>query len=370
MLIKTDCRKFPGDKPCIPHKKKGKICSTCDEYSPVRHKTLIIKLDAIGDVLRTTSLLHSYNKTYPDSQIKWLTKKNAKDLFLNNELIDEVIYYEEPVTQAKLSVEEFDIIINLDPSQVSSALASFSKGKIKYGFGLDSKGKVFPFNEEAKEWFEMGAFDILKKANKKTYQQIIHEICCLTYEKGEIILNLNDNDKEFADNFIRQNKLKDCKIIIGINAGASDRWQFKKWGLEGYKELIKKLLSKYNCKILLFGGPEEADTNKELLKTSKNVIDTGGNNTLRQFISLLNIPQIVITGDTLALHIATALKKKVVCLFGPTSNLEIEDYGLITKIHPEMDCLVCYKNVCDFKPNCMDLISVETVFDSIEKEIK
>jgi len=211
----------------------------------------------------------------------------------------------------------------------------------------------------------MGAFDILKKANKKTYQQIIHEICCLTYDKGEIILNLDDSDKEFADNFIRQNKLKDYKIIIGINAGASDRWQFKKWGLEGYKELIKKLLSKYNCKILLFGGPNETETNIELLKTGSGIVDTGSNNTLRQFISLLNIPQIIITGDTLALHIATALKKKVICLFGPTSNSEIDDYGRVTKIYPDMDCLVCYKNVCDFKPNCMDSISVDMVFNEL-----
>ena len=369
MLIKTDCRKFPGDRPCKPHKERGKVCETCDEYLPVKHKTLLIKLDAIGDVLRTTCILPSIKKKFPDTEIKWLTKRNAEDLFINNELVNEVLIYEEPGTIIKLSVEEFDLVINLDPSPLSSAIAGYSRGKVKYGFGFNSKGKVYPFNIEAQEWFEMGAFDYLKKANKKTYQQIIHEICSFEYNKQEIILNLDNNHIRFRDNFIEKNNLGDYKLIIGINASASNRWQFKKWRFEGYFELLKKISSTYKCKILLYGGPDAAEINKKLLKAGENIIDTGSNNILRQFIALMDIPHILITGDTLALHVATALKKKVICLLGPTSSTEIEDYGRITKIIPDMDCLVCYKNTCDFNPNCMDLISVDMVFNALKKLI-
>ena len=63
---------------------------------------------------------------------------------------------------------------------------------------------------------------------------------------------------------------------------------------------------------------------------------------------------------------ATALEVPSVCIFGPTSNAEIEDYGLVKKVYPEMDCLVCYKNTCDFKPNCMELVTTEMVL----KEVK
>lgn len=369
MLIKNDCKYFPGDKPCKPHKERGKICETCDEYSPVIHKTLIIKLDAIGDVLRTTAILSSLKKTYRGTYIKWLTKSNAKELFTNNDLVDEIMCYETPVTNVNLAIEEFDVVINLDPSPVSSALASFAKGKEKFGFGLNAKGKVYPLNKEAEEWFIMGSFDTEKKKNKKTYQQIIHEICRLPYIKSEIVLSLNKKDIDFKNEFIRKNKLENEKLIIGINAGASERWQFKKWRLEGYKELIKKITDKYDCKILLYGGKEETEINNELKKISSNIIDTGSSNSLREFIALMDIPNILITGDTLALHVAEALRKKVICLFGPTSYNEIEDYGRITKIYPEMECLVCYKNKCDFVPNCMDLISVDMVFSAISKLI-
>jgi len=65
------------------------------------------------------------------------------------------------------------------------------------------------------------------------------------------------------------------------------------------------------------------------------------------------------------LHAATALKKNIICVFGPTSHNEIEDYGRIKKVIPEMDCLTCYKPVCDFVPNCMDLISSDDIYSEV-----
>jgi heptosyltransferase-2 len=366
MLLKKDCIHFPGDRPCIPHKTKGIMCNDCKYYVPAGKSILIIKLDAIGDVLRTTSILHSLKKQYPEHRIKWLTRWNAKDLFLNNDLVSDVLIFEDEVLSISLAVESFDVVINLDPSPVSASLASYIKSNKKIGFGLDEKGKVYPFNKEAVEWFEMGAFDNLKKANKKTYQQIIHEICSLPYKKADIILNLNEEEKKFRNDFFKKHKLNKYEYIIGINAGASDRWQYKKWNVQGYKNLLKKILKKYDCAILLFGSGPEDEANKVLKKISESVIDTGMNS-LRNFIALMDIPQLMITGDTLALHVATALKKKIICLFGPTSYNEIEDYGRINKVYPEMDCLVCYKPVCDFNPACMDLITDNMVFEEVKK---
>ena len=369
-ILKYDCLYFPGDRPCKPHKETGVTCDECDQYKSIEQKIIIIKLDALGDVLRTTSILHALKKKNPGSFISWFTRKNSKDLFINNDLVNEVLIYEDMSSTMRMEIEEYDIVINLDPSANCAAIASVAKGKTKYGFGLDSKGKVYPFNKEAEEWFKMGAFDNLKKQNKKSYQQIIHEICNLEYEKGEILIELTENEHKFENNFIKEKNLDRFEFIIGINAGASDRWQFKKWRLEGYAELIDLLSKKYNCGILLFGGKDEIETNSVLMKVSKNVINTGENNSLREFFSLVDITDLFVTGDTLALHTASALKKKVVCLFGPTSHTEIEDYERITKVIPELDCLVCYKNTCDFRPNCMEMISSETVYDLVVKNLK
>ena len=56
MKIHTDCRHFRGDMPCVFHKKTGVHCEGCADYDPLKERILIIKLGAIGDVIRSTPL--------------------------------------------------------------------------------------------------------------------------------------------------------------------------------------------------------------------------------------------------------------------------------------------------------------------------
>jgi heptosyltransferase-2 len=365
MILKSDCIHFPGDRPCFANKQYGITCNNCTYYKPVGKKILIIKFDAIGDVLRTTSILPSVKRNYPDSHITWFTKSNASDIFIGNPFVDEVLTVESNYSFPRLLSQNFDLLLHPDASPVSSSFAKIISAKEKRGFSLNDNGKVMPINSEAIEWFEMGAFDQFKKKNKRTYQEIVHSLLKLDYQKDEIILNLTDDEKQFRDKFFINNNLGRFKRIIGINTGGSKRWKYKKWRTEGFKELINSLEQFSDIGILLFGGELETELVNELKSVSKNIIDTGTKNSLREFFALIDLVDVLITGDTLALHVATALKKKVICLFGPTSSSEIEDYGRIIKITPDMDCLVCYKQDCDFLPNCMDNISSSMVMEKL-----
>lgn len=369
MLLKSDCKHFPGDRPCSFNKEFGTMCNDCEHYSPIKFKILIIKLDAVGDVLRTTSLLHSIKEKYPDSYITWLTKSNASQIFFNNLFVDEVLIFEDTKLIPYLSNIEFDLVLHPDASKISGSIASFVKAKEKRGFVLDKKGFINPLNSSAEEWLEMGAFDKYKKENKKTYQEIIHSICEFDYKKGEIIISLSEKEIEFSNKFEEKNNINFNDIIIGLNIGAGNRWQYKQWRIEGYFEIIEKLSQNNNIKIILYGGPEEKERNEIIKSRYPFVIDSGTNNNLREFFSLVNLSNIFITGDTLGLHAATALKKEVISLFGPTSYNEIEDYGRITKIYSDLECLVCYKTKCDFVPNCMSEISSEVILENINNLI-
>ena len=365
MILKTDCKLFPGNKPCVPNKTEGKMCDDCNYYEPVDMKILIIKLDAMGDVLRTTSILPSLKRKYPASHITWLTRKNSAQIFYNNNLVDQVLFIEDNDTSQRLSIEKYDLLLHPDASPVSAPIATLVNAQTKKGYILNEKGKIVPVDDDAVEWLEMGAFDQLKKENKKTYQQIIHELCGLSYERDEIQLFLSKDEKRIKDNFYSEKKLERFKKIIGLNTGAGNRWQYKQWGLEGFEELIAKLADNKEIGILLYGGPSEEERNQYLINKFPYIINTGANNSLRDFFSLMDLADIVITGDTLALHAATALKKDIICLFGPTSYNEIEDYGRIRKIYADLDCLVCYKTRCDFKTTCMGEISSERVYKEI-----
>jgi heptosyltransferase-2 len=371
MILKHDCIHFPGDRPCKFNKLEGRICTDCNDYvkyEPAKKgfRVLIIKLDALGDVLRTTSILPAVKKMWPQSSITWVTKSNSVPVFKNIEMVDEVIVFEDTVEILKIAQQYFDVVIHPDASPQSASLATLVGSYWKHGFVTDINGKVIPADDKAEEWFEMGAFDHLKKANTKTYQQVIHEIAGFPYKKGEIQLKLDDEELKLKQNFINKHSLGETKYLLGINVGASGRWQLKQWRMDGFVELIRYLYGIVpGLDILLYGGREEVERISELTAQFPQLISTGTDNDLRTFFALLDIPQVVISGDTMALHAATALRKKVICLFGPTSYNEIEDYGRITKIYPQMDCLVCYKPTCDFKPNCMELISTQMVLDAV-----
>lgn len=366
-IVKTDCRHFLGERPCRYHKEEEVKCFNCKYYDPVKKTILVIKLGAMGDVLRTTPILEALKRKYKGCKITWIVDEESKELLENNPYLDSILSYgAEALT--RLKVEHFDLVINLDSLPRSASLASFAWAREKIGFGLSEIGSVFPFNQGAREWFQMGVFDDLKKGNKKTCQEIIFEIIGLRFKKEEPVVNLKGEEKNFANQFAKKHDLKGKKII-GLATGAGGRWELKKWTIEGYLKLIERIDKEIkNTRILLFGEKGEVERNKEIMERSKiPLVNTGHENTLREFLSLLNLCDLVVTGDTLAMHAAVALKKKVVVLFGPTSSAEIELYGKGEKIIPNMDCLCCYKEICDKHPNCMENIDPDTVFQAVKK---
>ena len=71
--VRRDCKFFKGYIPCTPNKQDGSECLDCSHYQPIGKRILIIKLGALGDVIRTTPLLHRFRTKYPDCHITWLT---------------------------------------------------------------------------------------------------------------------------------------------------------------------------------------------------------------------------------------------------------------------------------------------------------
>jgi ADP-heptose:LPS heptosyltransferase len=347
------------------------MCDDCPHYAVASMRILIIKLDALGDVLRTTSILNGLRAKYDNPHITWITREVSLPLFENNRLVDRVLAYDATETVLHARVEEFDLLINLDTASDSAVLASSVQAKKKLGFGFDQRGYVTPLNKEATAWLEMGAFDQKKKANTRSYQDIMLDICQLKTNDKQILLMLSDQEKQFAQQFYQRKHLMKKRITIGINSGASPRWQFKRWTEEGFKALLRRILRETDWTILLYGGPYERERNRILSSlNTKRIVNTGSDNSLRQFFALVSLSDVFLTGDTLALHVATALGKKVVAYFGPTSAAEIDSYrGQILKVQSDLDCLVCYKPRCDFDPNCMNSLSPDRMFEALKTAV-
>jgi heptosyltransferase-2 len=366
--IAFDCRFFLGDRPCVWHKATGVLC-TCEHYQQIDQRLLIVKLDAMGDVLRTTALLPALAEAHPRAGITWITRRESRALLERNPYITEILNYGEDAL-SQLQVRIFDRVINLDAGKSSAALASMANSKHKDGFILDARGCVQPTNAAARRWLEMGVFDDLKRQGTRTYQDLMLEIIGLSGAPHRYVFELSEEERARGRQCLERLGVDLSRPIIGLNTGAGRRWQLKQWREEGYLELLDRLAKRHNAQFVLLGGPEERERHQRLISRSRvPLIDSGCDNPVRHFAAIIAACPLVVAGDTLAMHLALALGRRMVVLFGPTSAPEIEMYGLGEKVVPEMDCLACYKPTCDFVPNCMDLITTDMIEAAVERQL-
>ncbi|MHB9155464.1 MAG: glycosyltransferase family 9 protein [Endomicrobiales bacterium] len=371
LSLKTDCVHFPLDRPCRSQKEEGIRCDACNRYVPVAshehpdvRKILIVKLGAMGDVLRTTFLLEGLKMKYDKSEITWVVAPQSVPVLEGNERIDR-IWPMDTSLLSKLVLERFDVVVNLDLSPESLGLATLASAKTRIGFWLDDHRRVQCSNDHARAWLAMSAFDDEKKKNKETYQYRMSQIAGLPRPDYEIVVPLTAASIEKAGRF-RARKGLNGRTVIGINPGAGKRWPLKKWTDKGYLEIIR-LCAAAGWKVLLLGGPEEKDLMEKLVEQSGGAaIGTGTENPLPDFFALLGLCDVLLTGDTMALHAALGLKKKAVAVFGPTSAAEIELYGRGIKVVSPAPCACCYRPSCDVKPDCMQLVSPETVWEALK----
>lgn len=313
---------------------------------------LIIKLAALGDVLRTTCLLRPLKHRYADARITWLTQDNAVDLLKNNPKIDRLLTSDEN-TRRRLAAQHYDLIVNLEEDQDSCRLTSRAESVKKVGGLLDSQGRPC-YTADAEPWFGMGLLrppergglneaNRLKAVNKRTYQQIVLGILGLPAVDTELILGLDRGNREFAYRFAQTAGVSENDLVIGLNTSAGGRWPMKSLSPEKTADLAGRLISRLGARIVLFGGGQEAARNRQIVSTCAGIIDAGTENSLLDYAALIGLCDILITSDSLALHIGTALKVKIVAFFGPTSAAEIDLYGRGRKIVSKSEYYCTYR---------------------------
>lgn len=367
LLFHRDCLHYRSDRPCAPHKREGVSCADCIHYTKVRTRILIVKLAAAGDVLRTTSILPALRQKYESPHITWVTAAGSAPLLDRNPYIDRILAFHGNLP-VELLVESFDVVINLDAAVDSAAIATVARGGDKFGYGLDPSGTSFSYKKSGEHWLSMGLRDDLKRANLETYQIHAMRVAELEGPPAQPQLILTDAELSFGAARAAELGIREGQAVVGMNTGAGGRWPLKRWTEEGFCEIARRFAGA-GAAVLLLGGPEEVERNRRLVAATADlkrgggfVADTGCNNSLRQFASLVDRCDVVVTGDTLAMHIATARSKHVVAIFGPTSSAEIDLFARGEKVvSAEMGCLVCYLSKCDLDPNCMNTIKADQI---------
>ena len=327
-------------------------------------RILIIKLGAIGDVLRTTSILQGLKEKYQSDIIDWITKPSSKEILLHDPYLQQTYIWEE-----RGQLDKYDLVVSLEDEYEACELASNLNAKKLLGTFV-KQGKI---SYTPSGWFDMSAIskygfqkaNALKQKNKKTFQQ--HMADLLGIKVGAYIYKQTMDEIEYGRKYVRNLGIEKKERVVGVNTGAGKRWQQKSLSIEKTIELINRLTKELGVVSLILGGEEEKERNAIIAKETG--MPNGGSHSLRNFAGVIGQGQAVVSSDSLAMHFAIALKKRLVVFFGPTSPTEIELYGLGVKLYPKMDCLACYIKKCEKNPNCMDMLSVEDLFSAIKREL-
>jgi heptosyltransferase-2 len=352
-----DCRHFSGYKPCR-HKR---TCEGCPHYASRGTRILLVNLDAMGDVVRTTALLPALKRKYGESHVTWVTLKNAAPILQHNPFVDEIVVYG-PEAALELEPRTFDVALNVDKSRRSGALVQRVRARERFGFGVDEDGSIVPLTPEAHYQYWTGLDDDLKFfRNRKSEQEMLAETMGVEFRRDPYVLPFSEEEQAFVESRRRSWGLDAAQAVVGINTGSSELYPYKRLPAEFQARLVDALGERFpGIRVILLGGPEDAARNAEIARLARTpVLETPCSDGLRRGIQYIDLADVVLTGDSLGMHLAIGRGKRVVAWFGLTCEQEIDFFDRGEAVLARVECRPCWRRSCDRPVKCYESVDPE-----------
>ena len=298
--------------------------------------------------------------------ITWVTDAPAHHLLKDHPGIDRVLTTSE-ADLLQLSALEFEVAFVIDKSLKAVGVVKRTTVDQVFGFKVNTlNGAIVPATEAANELWNLG-LDNRKKffVNQKPETRLIAEALELPYQRDEYWLPLSSIETQQREHR-RSQWLKDKKYIIGLNTGCATVIPYKKLTVEYHRKMIQALQAKFeDAQIVLLGGPEDTERNQQIAE-GLSVISSQTTSGLRDGLVSVAACDIVITGDSLGMHMAISQRKEVIAWFGPTCAHEIDIYDRGAKILTQSPCAPCWKRACEKDIMCYDQVSLAEILNAVE----
>ncbi|MEM9050555.1 MAG: glycosyltransferase family 9 protein [Bacteroidota bacterium] len=323
-------------------------------------KVLIIRFSSIGDIVLTTPVIRNlYNQMYEGVEIHYLTKNSFKSLLEPNPYVAKVYGIDKSTNEVvgDLKAERYDYVIdlhvNLRSMRVKRSLKMLSFEFKKYNF---------------QKWLLVN-FGINKMPKVHIVDRYMETLKAFQIE----------NDNKGLDYFFKDDSRPELPethqngyVVVAIGAA---HWR-KKPRFNQYIDICKKI----DRNIVLVGGPsEEKDGQAIVEQCGSKVWNAAGKTSLDGSAALIRDAQLVITPDTGMMHIAAALKKPIISIWGAT----VADFGMYPYQNEKLDFRIeanhlkkrpCSKlgTKCKYKEcRCIDELPVEKLIEvaNFQKEL-
>lgn len=346
---------------------------------------LIVRLSAIGDVIRVLPSLRLLRERLPNARISWVVEKKACDILGGMKEIDKVILFpkesilkkaKNPLTffgavleayrfRKELRERSFDIALDYHGILKSGLISYFSGAPERYGF---EKG----FSKEMNHLFNNRRISLpVPKLSRVTRNLLLTEELTGRADLPETHIETTEEDKRAVD-LIEVESLSKKRPRVIVHPGTSPKTIYKRWGAENFAEVADILVSELASEVIITYGPGEEDTAGEVSEAMVNeavVLDRPLK--LRELAELYRRSDIYIGGDTGPMHIASFVGTPVVAVFGPTDPVENEPYVKtpFVMIRKDVDCSPCRKRDCTLG-KCFKDITPREVADAAIRLLK
>ena len=350
-------------------------------------KILVVNPFGAGDVLFSTPVVRALKQRYPDSFIGYLCNREVEALLKENPAIDELFFYtrgdfkkirrKSYIRYVKtffkalntLRARKFDLVVDLSLVNQYSFIFWLIGIKKRFGFDYKKRGRFLT------DKILVNSFK--HKHVVKFYRDLLFKLGISDF-KEETQLFLADFNKQWGDSFWEKQNLADGQLLVGLAAFGGASWgqnaASKQWPLERFARVAKRIIERYQAKIIIFGTAQDKESGNTLEKAidDENVINVTGQTTLGQLAALISRLNIFIGNDSGPLHIACALKIKTISIFGPVDHRvygPVGDRQHNVMLYKDINCRPCYKNfkTPDCKTmNCLLAISENDVWKAVE----
>ena len=339
----------------------------------------LIKFRPLGDVVRTTSLLPGLKRLDHDMELTWVTDPAAVPLIGHHA---DVRFVRTPDEPGAWRDGLFDWVISLDDNRVACHLASGLPSVQISGAYRATDGSL-RYTPDLNEWFGMGllrpseaggieAAKRLRKANFRTFGQILYRGLGLPGPVERPAVEVPDAARDVAARLMAGLVGPEHGPLVALNTGAASRWKYKSWGEEQTAALAQRLHEARGATVLGTGGEEDRARNAGIVAAAgrPRVLAAPAVADLLVFTALLGACDAVVTSDSLAMHLALSQAVRTIAFFGPTSDAEIDLFGLGEKVVTSLPCRRCYLEDCEVRPHCMQSISVDLLFDATARWLR
>jgi len=344
---------------------------------------LIINPFGIGDVLFSSPLVRCLREEFPGARIVYFCNRKTEPVARRIPGVSATIVYEWAEFEEarkrsgvawlwkfyrlirQIAAQRVDCAIDLSLNTQYGFLA-WAAG-IRRRVGIDFKGRAVFLNKKI-------PIEGYRDKHVASYYLDLKGLLGLTGRPYPMEVTTDAVSREWARTYLTSGR----DVVLSMGGGSS--WgkdaHLKHWPVERYGELAARLVNELRCRVLLVGDAVDA-VGAPLppgLANDRRVIDLRGKTSLAQMLAVLEGAALVITNDGGPLHMAQALHRKTIGIFGPVDDKVYGAYPADSPdcviIKKDLPCRPCYNRfrlaACGTEGACLKGISVQEVFMAAE----